>query len=112
MDPTPVVIDADDLLMNSRELMKQYCTATGLPFEESMLSWTPGVVLDWTEFKHYKEWHETAMMSTSFMKPTACKAALSTTGLPKEIKDAVQQALPFYEAMYAVRMKPCPGLPQ
>ena len=112
VDPTPVVIDADDLLMNSRELMKQYCTATGLPFEESMLNWTPGVVPDWTEFKHYKEWHGTAMMSTGFMKPTASEAALSTTGLPKEIKDAVQQVLPFYETMYAVRMKPCLGLPQ
>ena len=50
VDPTPVVIDADDLLMNPRELMEQYCNATGLPFEESMLSWTPGVVSDWTEF--------------------------------------------------------------
>ena len=45
VDPTPVVIDADDLLMNPRGLMEQYCNATGLPFEESMLSWTPGVVL-------------------------------------------------------------------
>ena len=50
VDPTPVVVDADDLLMNPRELMEQYCNATGLPFEESMLSWTPGVVSDWTEF--------------------------------------------------------------
>ena len=72
-------------------------------------------MLNWTDFKHYKEWHGTAMMSTGFVKPIASKVALlsfSTTDLPKEIKDAVQQALPFYEAMYAVKMKPCLGLPQ
>ena len=51
------------------------------------------------------------MMSTGFMKPIASKEAeLSpTTSLPKEVKDAVQEALPFYEAMYAVRMKPSLG---
>jgi len=108
VDPHPIVIDADDLLTNARVLMEQYCTATGLPFEERMLNWTPGVVPDWTEIEHYKEWHGTVMMSTGFMKP---KEALlsSTTSLPEEAEDAedaVQQALPLYEAMYAVRMKP------
>ena len=46
VDPHPIVVDADDLLTNVRELMEQYCTATGLPFEERMLNWTPGVVPD------------------------------------------------------------------
>ena len=34
IDPNPVVIDADDLLMNPRYIMEQYCSAVGLPFEE------------------------------------------------------------------------------
>ena len=63
---------------------------------------------DWTEFSYYKEWHETAMMSSGFMKPAPSDAALlpSTVDLSKEVEDAIQQALPLYEAMYAVRMKP------
>ena len=73
-----------------------------------MLSWTPVVVSDWTEFSYYKEWHETATISSGFMKPAPSDAALlpSTVDLPKEVEDAIQQALPLYEAMYAVRMKP------
>ena len=83
MDPHPIVIDADDLLTNARELMKQYCTATRLPFEERMFNWTPGDVPDWTEIEHYKELHGTVIMSTGFMKSIVSKELLlsSTTRL-------------------------------
>ena len=71
VDPSPVVIDADDLLMNPRVMMEQYCSATGLPFQETMLTWTPGIVSDWTDSAYYKVWHgrSTVMMSSGFMKP-------------------------------------------
>ena len=110
VDSNPLVIDADYLLMNPKEVMKQYCCATGLPFEESMLTWTPGVVADWTEFKYYKEWHEKAMMSSGFLKPTATPdpseaGAQPSINLPEDVMAAIQKALPFYEAMYASRMK-------
>ena len=59
-------------------MMKCFCSATGLPFQETMLTWIPEFVSDWTEFMYYKEWHGTAMMSSRFI----------------------------YEAMYAVRMTP------
>ena len=104
VDPNPIIIDADDLLMNPRNMMEHYCSATGLPFQEAMLTWTPGIVSDWTDFLYYQEWHGTAMMSSCFMKPTPTTTQ-QADALSQEIKDTVDKVFPFYEAMYAVRMK-------
>ena len=101
--PSPVVIDADDLLANPRDMMERYCSATGLPFRETMLTWTPEIVSDWTEFTYYNVWHGTAMMSSGFIKPSCSATEVSH---PREVEDFIQRALPFYKAMYAVRMKP------
>jgi hypothetical protein len=102
----PVVIDVDDLLANPRDMMERFCAATGLPFQENMLTWTPGIVTDWTEFTYYKVWHGTAMMSSGFIKPSPLAAEVPATAHPQEIEDVIQRGLPFYEAMYAMRMRP------
>ena len=103
-DRNPVIIDADDMLMNPRGIMEHYCSAVGLPFEESMLTWTPGVIKDWTyNFPLYQVWHGTAMMSSGFMKPRETKPEFN---LSKEAADAIEKALPFYDYMYAYRIKP------
>ena len=106
VDPNPVVIDADDLLANPRDMMEHFCSATGLPFQETMLTWTPGIVSDWTEFTYYKEWHGTAMMSSGFVKPTLSATEIPATAYPQEVVDVIRRSLPFYEAMYAVKMRP------
>ena len=105
IDPNPIVIDADDLLMNPRYIMEHYCSAVGLPFEESMLTWTPGVVKDWTVNAPYyrQEWHGTAMMSSGFMKP---KETQPEVKLSEEVEVAIKTALPFYDYMHGYRMKP------
>ena len=102
-DPNPVVIDADDLLMNPRGIMEHYCSAVGLPFEESMLTWTPGVVEDWTRNVNYQVWHGAAIMSSGFMKP---KDPQPQINLSKEVEDAIKKALPSYDYMYAYRINP------
>ena len=104
--PSPVVIDADDLLANPRDMMEHFCTATGLPFRETMLTWSPRIVSDWTEFTYYKVWHGTAMMSSGFIKPSPSAAEVPATAHPREVEDVIQQALPFYKATYTVRMRP------
>ena len=60
------VIDADNLTANPEKVMKHYCTATGLPYDTKMPSWTPGVVEDWSMYPHYREWHWNAMFSSGF----------------------------------------------
>ena len=39
IDPNPLVLDADDLLENPKEMMQLYCSSAGLPFTEDMLTW-------------------------------------------------------------------------
>ena len=101
VDPSPVVVDADDLLARPREMMESYCSATGIDFQERMLTWTPGVVPDWAHIKQFEVWHEAAMKSSGFMKPA--EATLSLSDYPEEVAKAVEYSLPFYEVMYKER---------
>ena len=107
-DPNPIVIDADDLLINPRFIMNEYCSAVGLPFDEGMLTWTPGVVQDWTGLPYYREWHETAMMSSGFVKPNSTNetSVIQEDDLPRNVEDAVKKALAFHDVMHASRIKP------
>ena len=101
VDPSPVVVDADDLLARPREMMESYCSATGIDFQEHMLTWTPGVVHDWTCCKYFEVWHGAAMNSSGFMKPK--EATLPLSDYPEEVEKCVHYSLPFYEAMYSAR---------
>jgi hypothetical protein len=38
----PPVLDAKQLLLNPRHVLRQLCERLGIPFEEAMLSWPPG----------------------------------------------------------------------
>ena len=104
LDPHPIVIDADDLLANPKDVMERYCIATGLPFEEQMLTWEPGEVQDWKTYKYYKEFFSTIMESSGFLKPRA--DSTTVTDLSQEAQDVYHQVLPFYEHMYRVRLQP------
>ena len=41
IDPNPVVIDAFDLLSNPGRVLKAYCEAVGLPYDDGLLRWEP-----------------------------------------------------------------------
>ena len=44
LDPSPVVVDADDLIESPKEIMKAYCDGVGINYEEGMTSWKAGEV--------------------------------------------------------------------
>ena len=98
------IIDADDLLENPEYFMEYYCLETGLPYHRKMLTWSPGVVEDWAEFKHYKDWHWKAMHSSGFERTTA-KESFSAESFPSSVLQEIQEAMPYYEAMYKKRHK-------
>ena len=102
IDPTPLVLDADDLLENPKEMMKLYCFSTGLPFTEDMLTWEPGEIDEWKQFPQYLAWHRTAMYSSGFIKPKP-SAPESLSEYPKIVEECIQESLPYYEALYQVR---------
>ena len=104
IDPTPLVLDADDLLKNPKEMMQLYCSSTGLPFTEDMLTWEPGDVEEWNHGRKYDVWHRTAMYSSGFIKPKP-SAPESLSEYPKIVEECIQESLPYYEALYQVRTK-------
>ena len=105
VDPSPIVIDADDLLDNPEAIMREYCSATGLPFSTSMLSWSPVAIPDWMSFPDYEVWHGTVIRSSGFIKPQMPKAVPNLSEYPKEIEEVVKDVLPFYKVMYDVRLQ-------
>ena len=102
--PSPVVIDADDLLSDPEKIMRKYCIATGLPFKESMLTWTPRSFPEWEFDTTFRIWHGTVIESSGFIPRTVSSSRPSVDGLPAKIQAAVKEAIPHYEAMYGVRM--------
>lgn len=106
VDPNPIIIDADDLLDNPEGMMKQYCSATGLPFSKDMLNWSPGVVSDWMSCHAAEVWHGSVMNSSGFIKPQASKPVPNLSEYPKVVTEVVEASLPYYRAMYDIRLKP------
>ena len=102
------VVDADDLLSNPEGIMRKYCAETGLTYDDKMLSWSPGVVEDWTENKGYKDWNWNAMYSSGFNKMTTSKneeKAAPTEILPSAVQDEIENSMPYYELLFKHRMK-------
>ena len=102
--PNPFVVDADDLLDNPKGMLQLYCSATGLPFTEDMLTWEPEEVEEWKLFSSYPVWYGTAMHSSGFMKTTQSTSE-SLTDYPEIVKECIQHSLPYYEALREVKTK-------
>lgn len=60
----PPVIDASDVLQNPERILRLLCTAVGIEFDESMLSWLPG--LRETDGVWARYWYGEVAKSTSF----------------------------------------------
>ena len=107
IDPNPVIVDADDLLNNPKEIMRSYCNATGLVYTDDMLTWTPGIVEDWKKVNpHYMIFHKAAMFSSGFTKPTdSTSPPMNIDELPTDVKEILQDAMTCYEEMYSARIK-------
>ena len=82
-----------------------YCTQTGLPFSESMLTWEPKVFPEWQKYAKYEPWFETVMNSSGFMNETIKQKDPSDKVLP-EFELAARRALPYYNKLNSVRSVP------
>ncbi|XP_070576164.1 uncharacterized protein [Ptychodera flava] len=103
---TPLVIDSDDLLSDPATIMKKYCEAVGFEFRESMLQWEPGLVDGW----HWEEeWYGTVSSSSCFKRPIDVRSSdteKDESSLPVFIRKAIQDAEPYHEKLYNLRLKP------
>ncbi|XP_071958640.1 uncharacterized protein [Antedon mediterranea] len=111
IEKNPVIIDADDLLVNPKSILKQFCERMGIQYTDKLLSWEPTdeVVQRWKSstmlMKGNKacDYYQTAFSSTSFSTP---KPEPNRAELDDDVKACVDAAQPYYDKMYALRVKP------
>ena len=108
LDSKPVILDADDLLESPEEMMKKYCEATGLVYEENMTSWKPGAEIP--EWKMWDGWHDAVLNSTgltqkrkSQAKPMKLEKKASFE--KEEVVCSVNDSLKCYEILYDKRLR-------
>ena len=87
-----------------REVLEFYCRRTGLPFSESMLSWEPKVLPEWTQSTGWEGFHKTVINSTGFQKHNPSQPIRPLEDLPMSYQEEVKKAQPCYEAMHKVRI--------
>ena len=104
LDPSPVVVDADDLLDDPEGIMRSYCSAMGLKFKEGMTKWNPGPVADfeclWTG------WHDNVFNSSGITRKETRNYATAGRALPAEWREAIANLMPCYQEMRKYRIAP------
>jgi hypothetical protein len=91
MDNNPLVIDADELLRDPKDILKQLCHHLKLKFFDSMLSWPAkpreedGI---WAKY-----WYQSLHKSTGFL-PYRPKP-----NFPVELKKLLTECTPYYEKL-------------
>jgi len=93
------VIDAADILRRPRPALEALCGALGVPFDPAMLAWPPGPRE--TDGVWARYWYEGVWRSTGF-GPYREQAA----ELPAELEPLAARCQPFYDEMYACRLRP------
>ncbi|XP_072029745.1 uncharacterized protein [Amphiura filiformis] len=114
LDPNPVIIDSDDLQNNPASTLRQFCEAVGIPYNDSLLEW-PGnrdimktwigsrIALQGNLLENEGGFYENALRSSSFLPSTATP---NRSELSEDVLKVADDALPFYEQMYQMRLKP------
>lgn len=100
-DSSPVIIDADDLLESPEEMMKKYCEATGLIYEENMTTWEAGSVPEWDACS-FNGWYEVVIKSTGLGKVPKKKIEDRPIKASdeKEVNDSINDSLRYYKVLF------------
>ncbi len=95
---TPLVIDSVDLLRNPEGMLRGWCAFLDIEFTTNMLSWPTGPRA--TDGVWAKYWYGNVEQSSCF-QPYREKAV----NLPDTLEALYQECLPYYQTMYAQRLK-------
>jgi hypothetical protein len=88
----PIVLDSKQVLMNPAATLGKLCSAIGIPFDESMLSWDKGGRPEDGVWAKY--WYHNVHDSTGF-KPYQPKK----TPFPEELKPLLEECMPIYQKL-------------
>lgn len=96
---TPPVLDAQDVLGNPRGMLSQFCAQVGVPFDQRMLQWPPG--LRETDGIWAKHWYREVETSTSF-RPYRPKP----DPLPDRFEELYRACREIYDVLHHRRLIP------
>ena len=91
------VIDARDVQENPRRMLEMLCDATGVDFDQAMLSWPPG--LRETDGVWATHWYSEVARSTSF-QPYRPK----NEPVPERMREIHERCRECYEKLYEYRL--------
>ncbi|HEX6983682.1 MAG TPA: sulfotransferase family protein [Balneolaceae bacterium] len=94
----PIVLDARELLLNPKSILRQFCEQLDLAFDEAMLQWPPGPKPEdgiWAKY-----WYKNVHSSTKF-KPYRAK----TEPFPEKLLPLLEECMPLYSRLYKYALK-------
>ena len=101
-----IVIDADDLMKNPREVLQQYCAFVGLQFDDRMLDWSDDGRR--TEDKPWDcipiSWIRDVKETTGFRKTDKVHDT-GADDYPQIIYDAIEENMQYYDALRTHKLK-------
>ena len=95
---TPIVLEAKEVLRDPRGVLSQACELLKLPFEQQMLSWSPGPKPEdgvWA-----KHWYENVHASTGF-EPYKEKRV----NLPEKLEPLLEECTGYFERLTTYSIK-------
>lgn len=95
---TPVIIDSDDLRSDPEPTVRAYCSAVGIPYLRSALTWAPGMPTEW---KLWEEWHRDVAESRGFAPPVPGPSPVRDS---RRVRDAYTRCAPIYERLLGLRL--------
>ncbi|XP_072050948.1 uncharacterized protein [Amphiura filiformis] len=110
-EPNPVIIDTDDLLADPGRVLRAYCQAVGIPYNNDLLQWKPGqesmdqqwmVAKEQIYYQHFAKFHMETFASTCFGKPTKVPVR---DKLSDDVRHCSDICMEYYEAMYANKLE-------
>jgi len=94
------------LAVATETTFRLFCDKVGIQFEDRMLNWedTPQ---DLAVFQEWMPWFE-GVLTTNTFQPSATKpkSPMVMPDLPRHVQKAIDDNMPFYNKMYALRLKP------
>ena len=94
---SPIIIDAQDLLRNPKNMLIEICKNLRIEFDDKMLSWQPGIRK--TDGIWGKHWYKQVEASTGF-KPYAKTDRI----IPSKYQSLYDECMQYYDFLYQNRI--------
>ena len=102
---TPIVVDAADLQAHPDEIMKCYCEAVGICFDQKMMTWEPATCPN--QYDIWAPFNTVINQSSGFIKVTPDQQKpVPLHELPAEVMTHIENNRPQYKEMLQDCIKP------